>query len=286
MTGRYEDTDEYNPEDWELKINTKSDESRRVWGPTQQLRTEAAAARRTSNTMTTEQVNQNLQGERDRRWTEFHNRMLAGEQQEAANTLRGEAAEALIALSQAATTTATTTRAQDRAEATPQLVIPKPQRLHSIVIKNNMLQNRPPIPIPPLPEIEEESEEELDESELTRRRRMSVEDMARDIGAIPAYKRTEVLTKTELVKERRTSPPQCRMEAEDDKFFIPSPSPPPAVLITDSPSPVNDHEYCTNCKKKRHMKIMCPFYLKKTCRKCSKWVCRKCLAKQNYFHMK
>ena len=35
MTGRYEDTDEYNPEDWELKINTEYDENRRVWGPSQ-----------------------------------------------------------------------------------------------------------------------------------------------------------------------------------------------------------------------------------------------------------
>ena len=43
MTGRYEDTDEYNTEDWELKINTEYDESRRVWEPSQQLRTEAAA---------------------------------------------------------------------------------------------------------------------------------------------------------------------------------------------------------------------------------------------------
>ena len=85
---------------------------------------------------------------------------MVQEQQEAANTLRGEAAEALIALSQAATTTATTTRAQARAETTPQLVIPKSQRLHSIVIENNPLQNRPPTPIPPLEEIEEETEDE------------------------------------------------------------------------------------------------------------------------------
>ena len=48
--------------------------------------------------------------------------MWAQEQQEAANTLKGEAAGALIALSQAATTTATTTRAQASAETTPQLV--------------------------------------------------------------------------------------------------------------------------------------------------------------------
>ena len=232
MTGRYEDTDEYDPEHWELKINTESGESSRVWGPTQQLRTEAAAARRTPGTITTEQVNQILQGERDRRWTEFHNRMLAREQQEAANILRGEAAEALIALSQAATTTATTTRAQARAETTPQLVIPKLQRLHAIVIENNRLQNRPPTPIPPLEEIEEETEdeEELEEWELTGRRSMSVEDMARDIGATLAHKRAEVPTKTKLAKERSTSPPQCRKEAEDDKFFMPPPPPPPAEI--------------------------------------------------------
>ena len=70
--------------------------------------------------------------------------MLETEQQEGTNTLREEAAEALIALSEAATTnattTATTTRAQARAETTPQLVIPKPQRLHSIVIENYKLQ--------------------------------------------------------------------------------------------------------------------------------------------------
>ena len=71
---------------------------------------------------------------------------------------------------------------------------------------------------------------------------MSVEDMARDIGATPAYKRTEVPTKPELVKERSKSPHQCRREAADDTFCMPPPPPPPAVLITDSPSPVNDHE--------------------------------------------
>ena len=154
--------------------------------------------------------------------------MLAREQQEAANTLRGEAAEARIALSQAATTTATTTRAQARAETTPQLVMPKPQRCHSIVIENNRLQNRLPTPIPPLEEIEEETEDEyeLEEWQLTRRRSMSVEDMARDIGATPAHKRTQVLTKTELEKERSKSPPQCRREAEDDKvFLLPPPLP-------------------------------------------------------------
>ena len=77
MTGRYECTDEHNPEDWELKINTESDEGRRVWGPSQHLRVEAAAATRTPNDITTEQVNQILQGEGDRRWTECHNRRLA-----------------------------------------------------------------------------------------------------------------------------------------------------------------------------------------------------------------
>ena len=80
MTGRYDDTDEYDREDWELKINSESDKSRRVWGPTQQLRTEAAAARRSPNTITTEQVNQILHGDRDRRLTEYHNRRLAQEQ--------------------------------------------------------------------------------------------------------------------------------------------------------------------------------------------------------------
>ena len=84
-------------------------------------------------------------------------------------------------------------------------------------------------------EIEEETEDEekLEEWELTGRRRMSVEDMARDIGGTPAYKRTEVPTKTELAKKRRKSPLQCRREAEDDKFFMPPPPPPSAVLITD-----------------------------------------------------
>ena len=116
-------------------------------------------------------------------------------------------------------------------------------------MENNLLQNRPPTPIPPLEEIVEETEdeEELEEWELTGRRSMSVEDMAKDIGATPAHKRTEVPTKTELAKERNKSPPQCRREAEDDKFFMPPPPPPPAVLMTDSPSPVNDHEYYTNC---------------------------------------
>ena len=97
---------------------------------------------------------------------------------------------------------------------------------------------------------------------------MSVEDMARDIGATPAHKGTAIPTKTELAKERTKSPPQCRTVAEDDKFFVPSPSPPTGVLITDSPSAVNDHEYCTNCNQQGHMKIMGPFHLKKTCSKC------------------
>ena len=63
MTGRYENTDEYYHEDWERKINTDSDENRRVWGPSQELGAEAAAVNRTPNTITTEQVNQILQGE-------------------------------------------------------------------------------------------------------------------------------------------------------------------------------------------------------------------------------
>ena len=123
MSSRYETTDKYDPDDWELKINSESDGNRRVRAPTQRLRSGAAAARRYPNTITTEQVNQILQSETDRRWTEFHDRMLRQEPQEAANTLREEAAEALIALCQAATptatttaiTTATTTRAQARA---------------------------------------------------------------------------------------------------------------------------------------------------------------------------
>ena len=186
--------------------------------------------------------------------------MLRQEQQEAANILRGEAAEASIALTQAATTTApttaTSTGAQARPETTPQLVIHKLQRLHSIVRENNLLQNGTRTPISPLEEIEEttEDKDELQEWELTGRRSMSVEDVARDIGATPAYKRTEVPTKTELAKERSKSPPHCRREAEDNKFFMPPPPPATAVLITDSPSPVNNHEYCTNCKQKEYMK--------------------------------
>ena len=189
--------------------------------------------------------------------------MLAQEQQEAVNNLRGEAADGLFVLSQAATTTATTTRAQARAESIPQLVIHKPQRLHSIVIENNKLQHRPPTTIPPLQAIEEqtEDEEELEEWNLTGRRTICVEDMARYIGATPAYKRTVVPTKTELAKERSKSPLQCRREAEEDKFFMPPLPLPPAVLITDSPSPGNDHVYCTNCNQKGHMKFMCPIHL-------------------------
>ena len=103
---------------------------------------------------------------------------------------------------------------------------------------------------------------------MTGRRSMSIEDMARDIVATPAHKRPKVPTKTELVKERSKSPPQCRREPEDDTFFIPALPPPPGVLITDSPSPVNDEEYCINCNQKAYMKIMCVFHLKKTCRKC------------------
>ena len=57
MTARYEDTDAYDPETWQLTINTESDTSRRVCGPTQQLSTAAAAARKSNNTIITEQVN-------------------------------------------------------------------------------------------------------------------------------------------------------------------------------------------------------------------------------------
>ena len=78
---------------------------------------------------------------------------------------------------------------------------------------------------------------------------MSVEDMARDIGATPAHKRTEVPTRTELANQRSKSPPECRTVAEDDKVFLPLPPMPPAVVITDSPSPVNDHDYYHNCNK-------------------------------------
>ena len=92
--------------------------------------------------------------------------------------------------------------------------------------------------------------------------------MARDIVATPAYKRTELPTKTELHKERSKSPLKYRREAEDDKFFMPPPPPPPTVLIADSPSPVNNHEYCTNCNQLVHVKIMYPCHVKKTCRKC------------------
>ena len=90
---------------------------------------------------------------------------------------------------------------------------------------------------------------------------MTVEEKARDIVATLAHKRTEVPTKTELAKVRSESPLQCRREAEDDEFFMPPPPPPPTVLITDSPSPVNDHKYCTHCNQNGHMKIMCPFQL-------------------------
>ena len=93
---------------------------------------------------------------------------------------------------------------------------------------------------------------------------MSVEDRARDIVATPAHKRTEVPPKTALAKEKSKSPPQYRREAEDDKFIMPTQPPSPGVLITDTPSPVNDHEYCTNCKKFGHMTIMCTFHVKKT----------------------
>ena len=103
---------------------------------------------------------------------------------------------------------------------------------------------------------------------MTGRRSMSVEHMVRDIGATPAHKGTELPTERELAKQSSKSPPRCRREIEDDKLFIPPPPPPPAVLNIDSPSPVNNHECCTNCNHKEHMKIMCTSYLKKTCRKC------------------
>ena len=92
--------------------------------------------------------------------------------------------------------------------------------------------------------------------------------MARDIVSTPGHKRTEVPTKTELAKERNKSPPQCRREAEDDEFFSRPPPPLPEVLIINSPSPVNDQKYCTNCNKVGKMKIMCLFYFKKTCSIC------------------
>ena len=138
MNGRYENTDGYDPEAWVRKVNMESDKSRTFWGPTRQLRSEPAAARRSPDTITSEQINQILKDESDRRWTEFHNRRLVQEQQEAANTLRGGTAEALIALCEATTTTATTIRAQARAETTAQLVIHKPQRLHAIAMENNL----------------------------------------------------------------------------------------------------------------------------------------------------
>ena len=34
MPSRYQHTEEYDTKDWELKVNTESDESKRVWGPT------------------------------------------------------------------------------------------------------------------------------------------------------------------------------------------------------------------------------------------------------------
>ena len=113
-------------------------------------------------------------------------------------------------------------------------------------------------------EEETEVEEELEEWELTGRRSMSIEDMARAIGATPAHKRTQVSTTTELAKERCKSAPQCRTEGEDDKFFMPPPPPPPAVILTNSRLPGNDHEYCTNCNQLVHMKSCVHFTSKQT----------------------
>ena len=92
--------------------------------------------------------------------------------------------------------------------------------------------------------------------------------MARDIRATPAHKRTEVPTRTELANKRSKSPPECRRVPEDDKVFLPLPPTPPAVVITDSPSPVNDHDYYYDCNKLWHLRIICPFLRRKTCRKC------------------
>ena len=54
MTARDKDTVQYDPEDWELKINSESDESRSVCRRSQQPRTEAAVPRRTHNPIATE----------------------------------------------------------------------------------------------------------------------------------------------------------------------------------------------------------------------------------------
>ena len=138
------------------------------------------------------------------------------------------------------------------------------------MIENEKEQNRPATLIPPLAGIEQqkEDEEELEEWQVTGRRSMSVEDMATDMVATPAHKRTKVANKTQLAKWRRNSPPECRREAEDDKFFMPPLPPPPAVRITDSSSPGNVHKYCINYNQVGYMKIICPFYVKKTCRNC------------------
>ena len=110
---------------------------------TQPLIAEAAAAWRSANTITTGQINQILQREKNRRWPEFHNSMLVQGQQKADNIVHHEAAQTLIDMRRAATTTATTTRAQARSETTIQFLIPKPKRLHSIEIANNEPYNRP-----------------------------------------------------------------------------------------------------------------------------------------------
>ena len=81
-------------------------------------------------------------------------------------------------------------------------------------------------------------------------------------------KRTDVPTKCDLTKARSISAPHCRREAEDDKFCMPPPPPHTTVRIIDVRSLINNYEYCTNCNLTGHMKIMCPFHLKNTCRKC------------------
>ena len=91
MSDRYKDRIEYDSEDCKLQMNLGSDSNRRVCSISQQLSAETALARRTPTNITNEQVNHIQHDERDRRWTEFRNRMLIQEEQEAANTLQGEA---------------------------------------------------------------------------------------------------------------------------------------------------------------------------------------------------
>lgn len=140
ITARYQDSHEYDAVDCKLRIITEADENRIVCVRIAQLRAKAAAPRRTPNTIIREQVGNILQCERDSRCTEFHNRRLVRELQAAADTLRGEATEAVIALSQPAITSATTTHTTIRAKAsagtTAEAVIRKSHRLHSIVIEN------------------------------------------------------------------------------------------------------------------------------------------------------